>query len=391
MKKKNLLLIAISFLALTSCGGGDDDNGGGGGVPPTPPTPPTETTGKYVGGDISLLSAYESANTKYMDANGNAISNVLDYMKGNDVGWNSMRVRLFVNPPAAEASDGVVQDLAYVTALGKRIKTAGLNFMLDFHYSDSWADPAKQTLPSQWASLSTADLTTKMYTYTKECLQQLVANGATPDFIQIGNEISFGMIWPSGKVDAYHDTNWTVFAGYLNNAAKACREICPKAKIIVHTEQAANATTTVNYYKKLAQYNVDYDIIGLSYYPFWHNNLATLGGTLNQLATNFADKKVQIVETAYYYQWQPTDGSITYDFSSTWAISPAGQEDFADDLIEELKKHSNVNGLYWWFPEENGNGKDHTVINAWINRGLWNDNNGRALPALYELKDFITE
>ena len=110
------------------------------------------------------------------------------------------------------------------------------------------------------------------------------------------------------------------------------------------------------------------------------------------LQNNFPDKTVQIVETAYYYQWQPAIGEgIDYDFSSKWAISPTGQAAFIRDLCEELKGHSNVNGLYWWFPEENGNGPDNKVLTGWINRGLWDDNNHKAMPGLYALQGYIRE
>jgi hypothetical protein len=132
--------------------------------------------------------------------------------------------------------------------------------------------------------------------------------------------------------------------------------------------------------------DVDYDVIGLSYYPFWHNGLNVLSASLNSLAKDFPDKKVQIVETAYYYQWQPSD--VTYNFASTWPITPAGQAAFAADLVAELKKHDNVNGLYWWFPEENGNGPNSSVLTGWVNRGFWDNSTHKALPGLYALKDY---
>ena len=147
---------------------------------------------KYVGGDISLLTKYETNGAKYYDLNGNSITNMLGFFK--EQGLNSMRVRLFVDP-SKSGDRAACQDLEYVKALGKRIKDNGMSFVLDFHYSDTWADPAKQWTPDAWKSLSDADLYTKIYDYTKESLQALVDGGATPDFIQIGNEISYGMLW----------------------------------------------------------------------------------------------------------------------------------------------------------------------------------------------------
>ena len=356
----------------------------------------------YVGGDISVLQSYDDYGVKYYDQQGSAISDVLTYMKSEAVAWNALRVRLFVNPskkdPDGHTDAQVCQDLEYVVRLSKRIKAAGFALMLDFHYSDTWADPSNQWTPAAWAALSDTQLNTKIYQYTKECLERLVSEQATPDFIQIGNEISYGMLW-SAKVDRSSKLNrcydnapqyyWTRFVTLLQQASKACRETCPDAQVIIHTERTGQPAALTSIYTRLA--DVDYDIIGLSYYPFWHNSLTVLSQSLNALASQFPDKKVQIVETAYYYQWQPAIGNgITYDFSATWPVSPAGQAAFARDLITQLHQHPNVNGLYWWFPEENGNGPNSKVLTGWVNRGLWDNSTHRALPALYVLKDFIT-
>ena len=366
-----------------------------------PITPDPVTPAYYVGGDISVLQSYEDKGVTYYDDKGVKIDNVLKYMKSEAVGWNIQRVRLFVNPVRKDPDGGtdaqVCQDLDYVIRLCKRIKAEGFALLLDFHYSDTWADPSNQWIPKEWASLSDAQLQAKVYEYTKECLEQLKMAGATPDFIQPGNEISYGMLW-SATVDrnsrtnrCYADSpeaNWTRFKTLLAQATKACRDVCPLAKIVLHSERSGQATVLKDYLIRLS--DADYDIIGLSYYPFWHNNLQTLAQTLNTLETSFPNKKVQIVETAYYYQWQPQVGKgITYDFSSTWQVSPEGQAAFARDLITELKKHKNVNALYWWFPEENGNGPNSSVLTNWVNRGLWDDNSHKALPGLYVLKEFL--
>lgn len=159
---------------------------------------------KYVGGDISMLPAYERAGATYFTHDGKAISNVLSFFK--EEGWNAMRVRLFVNPTkqTTEYSNGtytwstdnnLCQDIAWVKTLGKRIKDAGLKFMLDIHYSDTWADPGKQWTPEAWALLSDDALATKVYNYTTDVLTQLKNAGAETDFVQTGNEISYGMLW----------------------------------------------------------------------------------------------------------------------------------------------------------------------------------------------------
>ena len=361
------------------------------------PEPEPEVPEMYLGGDVSVLQSYLDKGVSYYDGQGSRIPDVLKYLKGEDVGWNALRVRLFVNPVRKDA-DGktdaqVCQDLDYVVRLCKKIKSEGFALLLDFHYSDTWADPANQWIPKAWASLSEDQLQVKVYDYTKECLQRLKAEGATPDFIQPGHEISYGMLW-SAKVDrtsrtnrCYADSpqeNWTRFIRFLQQATKACREVCPDAEIVIHTERSGQPNVLNDIYKRLS--DVDYDQIGLSYYPFWHNSLQVLSQSLNTLATAFPDKKVQIVETAYYYQWPQ---GIEYDFSDRWPYTPAGQAAFAKGLVSELKKHPNVNGLYWWFPEENGNGPDSSVLTGWINRGLWDNESHRALPGLYALKEFL--
>ena len=133
---------------------------------------------KYVGGDISVLKSYEDNNVEYYDEQGAKIDDVLKYMKSDTVGWNAQRVRLFVNPnqkaPDGKKDAQVCQDIDYVIALCKRIKEEGFALMLDFHYSDTWADPSNQWTPAAWTTLSNEELLQKIYDYTKECLEKLV-------------------------------------------------------------------------------------------------------------------------------------------------------------------------------------------------------------------------
>ncbi len=353
---------------------------------------------QHAGGDVSLLTKYEQNGATYYDTNGKRITDMLTFLKQQ--GWTMLRVRLFVDPSNASSDDkgqGVVQDLDYVKALGARIKAAGFKLMLDFHYSDSWADPVKQYTPAAWTSLSDTELTQKIYDYTHDCLEQMVEAGATPDYIQTGNEISYGMLWgaqgssTSSLKKCYYnsDTNWTRFTNLLKSAGKACREVCPQAKIVIHTERVANTAALDGIYTKMNSYGVDYDIIGLSYYSYYHGYLSQLESALNRLESRFPTRDIMIVEAGYYHAYQPTD--ISYDYSSTYPVSDAGQLAFTQALIETIKSHKQVKALLWWWPEANEKGLDWNtkrVTDAWYNAGLWDNSTGRAMKSVAALGEY---
>ena len=346
---------------------------------------------KYVGGDISLLTKYEERGARYYDENGTRITDVLDYLKSN--GMNAMRVRLFVDPSKAGAEDqgeGVCQDLPFVIALGQRIKAAGFNLLLDIHYSDTWTDPGQHSTPSSWTV--TSALADSVYSYTCRVLNAMIDANAKPDFIQVGNEVTYGMLWPTGHCYPsganYGNGTFANFANYLIHGIQACREVCPAAKIVVHTEMSRVSNVT-SFYQALSNYTSDYDIIGLSYYPYWHGDLSVLEGLLTTLETTYPTKKIQIVETGYPHAYYPTGAN--YDLQSTWPATEAGQKAFAQQLVATLNAHSSVTGLYWWFPEANEYGINYTnaVTTDWYNCGWWDNANGQVMDALFEMAGFL--
>ena len=342
---------------------------------------------RYVGGDISMLPKYEEAGVVYKDKNGATVSDPLLFFKQE--GWNAMRVRLFVDP-SKDADKAVCQDIDYVKKLGKRIKDAGLQLMLDFHYSDTWADPAKQWTPDAWKSLSDDQLKQKIYDYTKESLQALKDYGAMPDMIQTGNEISYGMLWGTEgssnlkKCYTNSNTNWERFTDLLKQAGKACREVCPNAKIIIHTERTTQPSVLTAFYDKMSSASVDYDIIGLSYYPAYHKDLSTLENALKSIENKAYGKDIMVVETGYSYAWAL--GGTEYDYTKTYPYTEEGQRKFTADLVTMLNKHSSVKGLFWWWPEDNGN---KNITSGWWNAALYNHNTGQPYSAFYELKNFL--
>ena len=340
---------------------------------------------RYLGGDMSMLPSYEEVGTVYRDSAGKKVD-PLKFLKRH--GWNAVRVRLFVDPQFASKEhqgEGVCQDLNYVIRLSKQVKKAKLALMLDFHYSDTWADPAKQFMPKRWKDAAPESLPDSVYEYTRYCLQRMIAAGCTPDMIQVGNEITNGMMWKVGRVNAAGTEGFDVLSRLLKSGARACRELCPQAKLIIHTERAGDWAVTKNFYEQMRRCQVDYDIIGLSYYPMWHDRLPVLHNTLDSLAVVFPDKEVMIVETAAYYSHERDIWSKGPDqYAEFYPITTDGQLQFTKELMEELRKHKHVTGVFWWFPEENESGRQ--VTNYWLNRGLFDNHTGCAKPALYELK-----
>lgn len=360
---------------------------------------------KYVGGDISLLPTYEQHGVRFLDQYGSRVDPLPFW--GKVAGWNAMRVRLFVDPSKASAAhrdEGVRQDLDYVTALCRRIKAEGYALLLDFHYSDTWTDPGQHTTPSAWQSSDPEVLADSVYRYTVRSLQHLRAHGVVPDFIQPGNEITQGMMWPTGRCYPNGQSVTTTasnasgssgsgvgtFANlvkYLKAGVRGSKEVCPEARIVIHTElsKAWNVTT---FYNTLGS-QVAYDIIGLSYYPDYHGTLATLSSTLSTLERQHADKDIMIVETGYGARWS-LNGNHSAAVQAAWPLSEAGQQRFTTDLIAELARHPKVTGLFWWMPEDNEYWADANPARShWWNASLYTQNTGKPLAALFELQRFV--
>ena len=204
--------------------------------------------------------------------------------------------------------------------------------------------------------------------------------------------MTYGMLWPTGHCypngSNYGNGTFANFANYLNQGIRACREICPAAKIVIHTEMG-RVSNVISFYTTLKNYVTDYDIIGLSYYPYWHGDLSVLNNLLTTLEESYPTKKIQIVETGYPHAYYPSGAS--YDLQSTWPATEAGQKAFTSELVATLNAHSNVNGLYWWFPEANEYGINYVnhVTTDWYNCGWWDNQNGQLMDALLEMPNFL--
>lgn len=247
-----------------------------------------------VGADISWLQSQEDRGTHFSD-NG-VEGDAIEILRDN--GFNYIRLRIFVNPKSElgySQRDGYC-DLEHTLAMARRIKDAGMYFLLDFHYSDNWADPAKQIMPQAWQTLSYEEVQEALYNHTREVLEALNAQGTTPDMVQVGNEVSNGMLWPYGSVRH----SFGGLCGLLKEGIRAVREYAPDAEVMIHVALGGQAEESERFFDAMAEYGVEYDIIGQSYYPEWHGTLEELEANLNMLVKEY-EKPIIVVEYRDHY------------------------------------------------------------------------------------------
>ena len=247
-----------------------------------------------VGADISWLQSQEDRGIRFSD-NGTE-GDAIEILRDN--GFNYIRLRIFVNPKSElgySQRDGYC-DLEHTLEMARRIKDAGMYFLLDFHYSDNWADPAKQIMPQAWQTYSYEEVKEAVYNHTREVLEALNAQGTTPDMVQVGNEVSNGMLWPYGAVRH----SFSGLCGLLKEGVRAVREYAPDAEVMIHVALGGQAEESERFFNAMAEYDVEYDIIGQSYYPEWHGTLAELEANLNKLVVQY-NKPIIVVEYRDYY------------------------------------------------------------------------------------------
>lgn len=248
-----------------------------------------------IGADISWAPSQEDMGTAFSDQG--VEKDVLEILADNKFNW--IRLRLFVDPAAENgySNDGYC-GLEQTLAMAKRIKSAGLKFLLDFHYSDTWADPGKQFTPAAWQGLSDSALQEKLYEYTRGVIKRFTGEGVAPEMVQIGNEIHNGMLWPQGKFKEPPET----FCALLKRASEAVRDVDPNIKIMVHVALGGDNKRSVAFYDKILSHGVVFDVIGQSYYPEHHGTLEDLKKNLTDLATRYK-KPIVVVE----YQEHPIE------------------------------------------------------------------------------------
>ncbi|GGI45802.1 arabinogalactan endo-1,4-beta-galactosidase [Agromyces flavus] len=319
------------------------------------------------GVDVSTVLSLEESGVVFRDASG-APSDLFAVLA--DHGVNSVRVRVW-NDPFDETGRGygggnVGVDRA--VEIGERATAAGLGVLVDFHYSDFWADPARQLAPKAWAGLSAADTATALHDYTVDALQRFEDAGVDVDTVQVGNETNNGIAGyarPGREIDA-------PFAALLQAGTSAVREVLPDAKVAVHFTNPETSGRYATYAAGLAQFGVDYDVFASSYYPYWHGMTGNLTAVLSQIATTYG-KEVMVAETSWAHTLDDGDGYSNVIGSGTigdaYPASVQGQATELRDVIAAVTAVGDAGiGVYYWEP-------------AWLpvgppseleqNRGLW--------------------
>ncbi len=354
------------------------------------------------GVDISMLAQIEASGGLFYQEDGTA-RDALEILRDHGVNW--VRLRIWNNPvfpPGTTLYHGTSvvpgpagggnNDESVVRGLARRAKALGMRVYLDFHYSDFWADPGKQDTPAAWRSLTAAQLEQAVYDYTKQVLRDMRSDGAAPDLVEIGNEINNGMLWPIGQRSGAK----TDPAGYvelnrlLNAGAKAVRDTSRFTKIMIHIANDSGLSGAQSFFDNVDPV-VDYDCIGLSYYPYWHGSLADLQTIMNTLTARY-HKPVIIAETAYAFtsangDAQGNSWSGTDPISGGFEVSVQGQATAMRNIMEAVSKVPRDRGLgvfYWepdWIPVP-GAGWITGQGDGWENQAWW-DFSGKPLESMW--------
>jgi arabinogalactan endo-1,4-beta-galactosidase len=317
------------------------------------------------GADLSFLPLWQKHGARYYDRNGHE-KTALDIFMEN--GMNTVRLRLFVH------ASGFNGNREPVVAFARQIHAKGLKVWLDLHYSDTWADPGHQLKPKTWQNLSFDQLADSVFSYT-----QLVMEQIKPEYIQLGNEINHGFLWPDG-----HLSHPIQFAALLTKGVEAVRRVNSSTLVILHYAGYRGAE---NFFALIKKQNIDYDIIGLSYYPWWHGkSLDTLQKVMNTLSNTF-QKPVVVAETAYPFTllWNDQVNNIIGNGSQLipdFPATPSGQSAFLQHLRQISETVPFGGGFCYWEPDWVTIKKADTVIGSpWENLALFDFNN-QALPAM---------
>ncbi len=299
------------------------------------------------GADVSHLNRLESHYATFTD-NG-AENDALTILHNHGVNW--IRLRLWHTPATG------YNNLPRTIQMAKRIRELGMSFLLDIHYSDTWADPGRQTKPAAWSNLEFDVLADSVRAYTDYVVSSLKEEGATPQMVQVGNEIRPGMLWPDGRVGGSYDHQWPQLAELLNAGIEGLRAATTEddsVEVMIHIHSGGDVSGSRWFYDNLAAHGVDFDVIGLSFYPWWHGELSDLEANVNALAARY-DKDIVVVETAYPWTlgWGDNENNIVGlpgHLHTGFPASVDGQRRFIDSLYAVLQRAPDGRGrgvVYW--------------------------------------------
>ena len=345
-----------------------------------------------IGADISHLPQLEAAGAKFYDHDATLPEDLLQILKRNGV--NRIRLKVWNEPgkyaefPSDQSGPEGYNNPAHVVAMAKRAQAAGLQVMIDFHYSDWWADPGKQTMPVAWRNQDAAAVSEKLYAFTRDVMQQLKEAGVTPAEVQVGNEISNGMMWPLGRVP-----EWDNLASFIKAGARAVKEVSPNSRVVLHLDAGGDNARCRRWFDAMLERGVTFDVIGLSFYPVWHGSLADLKQNMDDLSQRYA-KPVIVVETAYPWTTENGDSQkniYTSTGSETFPMTVQGQQEFLRALWQTVKAvpQGRGEGVIYWEPvfiPHPGAGWKAGAGDEWDNVTLF-DFQGRALPGLRTLAE----
>lgn len=333
------------------------------------------------GADLSFTLQIEAAGYEFSDQGVTAPVEQLLAARG----MNTVRLRLWVNPPQCYS------DLTSALALGRRAHEAGSAILLDLHYSDFWADRSNQVTPKAWEGQDLEQLSDTVRRYTREAVKSFADQGTPVGIIQIGNEVACGMLWPSGQIYLDNGVRWDGFVELLRAGLDGAREgATSPLKTMVHIDCGGDNSSARHFYDNIMQRNVDFDLIGLSYYPFWHGSLTDLSANMDDLAARYA-KGIIVVETSYPWVFPAADG-VKYCAAQSdqlpelgrFPATPAGQADYFEALrttIEAVPNGRGLGFLAWepgWLPRVGwGPGESNHFANLTMF-----DWRGTGLPAL---------
>jgi arabinogalactan endo-1,4-beta-galactosidase len=301
------------------------------------------------GADLSFLPQLEEAGVEYRDLAGR-VAPAERILAG--YGANAMRLRVWVDPPAGYSDEGRALGLA------RRAKRAGMKVVLDPHYSDFWADPGKQPIPAGWPT-DLAGLTVKIRDYTRKLVRDFAAQGTPVDILQIGNEITNGILWPVGQLYLPDGTQqWDAFTQLLSAAISGARSECD-ARIMLHIDKGGLMGDTRWFFDNIVAHAVPFDIIGQSYYPMWHGSIADLAANTGDAIERYG-KPVLLAEIAYPWTFEDGDGQGNIVGPDTplpdalrFPATPDGQAAFFHGVRDVLEKAPRGGGLGFlaWEPE----------------------------------------